>query len=71
MKYYLVARSTCCLVGIEQCRGYIVGRSLQQAFERQFAGRILLVTASAQALPGISYTAYKGPSWPFFLNIEC
>jgi hypothetical protein len=59
MKYYLVARTTCAMVGIEQCRGFIVGRSLRVAFEREFAGRILMVTAGAQALPGISYVAYK------------
>lgn len=58
--YYLVARTACVLVpmaiGIEQCRGYSVGRSLQAAFEKEFAGRILLVTAGAPALPGIACT---------------
>lgn len=60
MKYYLVARTACVLVGIEQCRGYIVGRSLQATFEKEFAGRILLVTAGAPALPGIGCTYRKG-----------
>lgn len=59
--YYLVARSACCMVGIEQCRGYSVGRSLQAAFEKEFAGRILMVMPGPQALPGISFTAYEGP----------
>lgn len=36
--------------------GYIVGRSLQAAFEKEFAGRILLVMAGAPALPGIACT---------------
>jgi hypothetical protein len=61
----LVARTTCVMVGIEQCRGFIVGRSLRAAFEREYAGRILMVTAVAQALPGISYVAYKRASGPF------
>jgi hypothetical protein len=55
------------MVGIEQCRGFIVGRSFRAAFEREFAGRILMVTAGAQALPGISYVAYKRASGPFYL----
>ena len=67
MKYYLVARTTCCMVGIEQCRGFIVGRSLRAAFEKEYAGRILMVTAGAQALPGISYVAYKKASGPFYI----
>jgi hypothetical protein len=61
MKYYLVARTACVMVGIEQCRGYIVGRSLQAAFEKEFAGRILIVTAGAVPLPGISFTVYERP----------
>ena len=68
MKYYLVARTACAMVGIEQCRGYIVSRSLQAAFERQFAGRILMVTAGAQVLPGISFTAYERAFGPFLLR---
>jgi len=67
MKYYLVARTTCCMVGIEQCRGFIVGRSLCAAFEKEYAGRILMVTAAAQALPGISYVTYKKASGPFYM----
>jgi hypothetical protein len=66
MKYYLVARSYCCMVGIEQCRGYVVGRSSQAAFEREFAGRILMVASAPQSLPGISYVAYQGPPGPSF-----
>jgi hypothetical protein len=70
MKYYLVARTTCAMVpiaiGIEQCRGFIVGRSLRAAFEREYAGRILMVTAGAQALPGIAYVAFKKASGPFY-----
>lgn len=66
MKYYLVARTACVMVGIEQCRGYIVGRSLQAAFEREFAGRILMVTASAQVLPGVSFVAYKRAFGSFY-----
>ena len=59
MKYYLVARSACAMVGIDQCRGYIVGRALQAAFESEFAGRILMVTSCAQAFPGISFVPYE------------
>jgi len=58
------------MVGIEQCRGFIVGRSLRAAFEREYAGRILMVTAGAQALPGISYVAYKRASEALFLNAK-
>ena len=66
MKYYLVARTTCCMVGIEQCRGFIVGRSLRAAFENEYAGRILMVTSGAQALPGIAYVTYKRASRPLY-----
>jgi len=55
------------MVGIEQCRGFIVGRSLCAAFEKEYAGRILMVTAAAQALPGISYVTYKKASGPFYM----
>lgn len=67
MKYYLVARTVYVMVGIEQCRGYIVGRSLQAAFEREFAGRILMVTVGAQALPGITYSIYERAFGSFLL----
>lgn len=36
-------------------------QSQQAAFEKEFAGRILLVTAGAPALPGIASTVYEGP----------
>jgi len=39
------------MVGIEQCVAYIVCRSRQAAFTKQFAGRILLSAASREALP--------------------
>lgn len=68
MKYYLVARTTCAMVGIEQCRGFIVGRSLRAAFEREYAGRVLMVTAAALAWPGLSYVAYKRASGHNFGN---
>ncbi len=67
MKYYLVASTTCCMVGIEQCRGYIVGPALRQAFEKEFARRIILVSSSALALPGVSYLPYQKASGPFFI----
>ncbi|MDF2191224.1 hypothetical protein [Paraflavitalea sp. CAU 1676] len=39
MKYYLVASLPRCMVGIEQCVVYIVCRSQQAAFKKQYAGR--------------------------------
>ncbi len=51
MKYYLVASTTCALVGIEQCTVFVVGPGRQAAFERQYKGRILMVSTSRQALP--------------------
>ncbi len=65
MKYYLVARSCCCLVGIEQCRGYRVSRSLQAAFEKEFAGRVLLAGSGPLPFP-VSYAVYQGPPGPSF-----
>ncbi|AXY78087.1 hypothetical protein D3H65_30650 [Paraflavitalea soli] len=62
MKYYLVARTTCVMVGIEQCRIFVVRRSQCAAFEKAFAGYILLVASSAQALPAAPVIVYKkGP----------
>ncbi len=58
MLYYLVASTTCCMVGIEQCRVFSVRRSLRAAFEKEFAGRILLMGSSALSWP-VQYCVYK------------
>jgi hypothetical protein len=58
MLYYLVARTTCCMVGIEQCRIFAVRRSQRAAFEKEFAGRILLVGSTALSWP-VQYCVYK------------
>ncbi|WP_162915420.1 hypothetical protein [Paraflavitalea soli] len=67
MKYYLVARTISCMVGIEQCRIFVVRRSQCAAFERAFAGYILLVAATAQALPAAPVVTYEKASGPFHL----
>jgi hypothetical protein len=58
MKYYLVASTTCALVGIEQCVVFVVGPSRQAAFERQYQGRILMVSTCRQALPPVPGRVY-------------
>ncbi|MDF2188331.1 hypothetical protein [Paraflavitalea sp. CAU 1676] len=58
MKYYLVASSSCCLVGIEQCVVYIVVKSRRAAFEKEFAGRILQASKNRQALPPVQLRLY-------------
>ena len=60
MKFCLVAHSTCPLVGIEQCRGFIVCQFHMAAFEKEFAGRVLMVASSRIELPGVAYIIYKG-----------
>jgi hypothetical protein len=62
MKFCLVARSACCLVGIEQCRGFIVGPFFRAAFEKEFAGRVLLVSEERFSFPGVSFVIYQGAS---------
>ncbi len=64
MKYYLVARTTCCMVGIEQCRVFSVRRSRCAAFEKEFAGRILLVGRKALIWP-VPVFVYEKGSGPF------
>lgn len=59
MKYYLVATTTCCMVGIEQCLVYRVSRRQQAVFQQQFAGRILQVATSRQVLPPAPYRIYQ------------
>lgn len=59
MKYYLVASSTCCMVGIEQCTVFVVGRAQQAAFEEKFAGYILMVARSREALPPARFRLYQ------------
>jgi hypothetical protein len=62
MKFCLVARSACPLVGFEQCRGFIVCKFHRAAFEKEFAGRVLLVSEERFSLPGISFVIYQGAS---------
>ncbi|AXY77644.1 hypothetical protein D3H65_28290 [Paraflavitalea soli] len=59
MKYYLVASSTCCMVGIEQCTVFIVGRAQRAAFEKQYADYILMVARSREALPPARFRLYQ------------
>ncbi len=62
MKFCLVARSACPLVGIEQCRGFIVCKFHRAAFEKEFAGRVLLVSEERFSFPGVSFVIYQGAS---------
>ncbi len=66
MLYYLVASTTCCMVGIEQCRVFSVRRSLRAAFEKEYAGRILLVGSSALSWP-VQFCVYNRASALFIL----
>ncbi len=59
MQVYLVASSSCCLVGIEQCRAYIVFPAQQAAFLRQYAGCILLAGCSFSSLPPVTIYVYN------------
>lgn len=58
MKYYLVASSSCCMVGIEQCVVYIVNKARRAAFEKEFEGRILQSSKKRQALPPVQLRLY-------------
>jgi hypothetical protein len=46
------------MVGIEQCRVFSVRRSQRAAFEKEYAGRILLAGSSALSWP-VQYCVYK------------
>lgn len=62
MKVYLVANSTCCLVGIEQCRAFIVFDAHQAVFLQQYAGCILLAGCSfsyLSRLGGVTIYVYN------------
>ncbi|WP_276482882.1 hypothetical protein [Paraflavitalea pollutisoli] len=59
MKVYLVASTTTCLVGIEQCRAYIVFDAQQAAFLQQFAGRVLQDYGCFSTLPPVAIHVYN------------
>lgn len=59
MKIYLVATTATSLIGIEQCRAYIVFEQQQLAFLQQYAGYILQEVRSFSMLPPVTIYIYN------------
>jgi hypothetical protein len=76
MQYYLVSARMAAMVGIEQCSIVSVLPAQEAAFQRRFAGRVLIAGCNPAAWPSVPVVRFHSRrpavprpvslSWPIF-----